>query len=106
MDRLKDAELMPLGGRILVRPDTDEEETEGGIVIPEVARAKPNTGEVLRLGHPRRDQHGQDIPFRVKIGDYVVYSAHAGFEIKVNGQAYLMMSEEELLAIVEPKGTA
>ena len=94
--------LKPLEDRIVVRPGEAEETTVSGIVIPDTAKEKPETGEVLAVGPGRRsDQTGAIIPLDVKVGDTVVYSKYGGTEIVVEGEDLLVLRESDVLAIVE-----
>ncbi|TML86930.1 MAG: co-chaperone GroES [Actinobacteria bacterium] len=96
--------LKPLEDRIVVRPGEAEETTVSGIVIPDTAKEKPQTGEVLAVGPGRRsDQTGAIIPLDVKVGDTVVYSKYGGTEIVVDGEDLLILSGRDVLAIQETK---
>jgi chaperonin GroES len=96
--------LKPLEDRIVVRPSEAEETTVSGIVIPDTAKEKPKTGEVLAVGPGRRsEQTGAVIPLDVKVGDTVVYSKYGGTEILVEGEDLLILSGRDVLAIQETK---
>src|SRR2546425_11023809 len=96
--------LKPLEDRIVVRPNEAEETTVSGIVIPDTAKEKPQTGEVLAVGPGRRsEQTGTIIPLDVKVGDTVVYSKYGGTEIVVEGEDLLILSGRDVLAIQETK---
>ena len=92
--------LKPLEDRIVVRPGEAEETTVSGIVIPDTAKEKPQTGEVLAVGPGRRsDQTGAIIPLDVKVGDTVVYSKYGGTEIAIGGEDLLILTSRDVLAI-------
>ncbi len=93
--------LQPLGDRVVVKP-TDEAEarTPSGLVIPDTAQEKPQIGEVIATGPGARDEDGDRIPMDVSVGDKVLYSKFAGTEIKLDSDEYLVLSERDLLAIV------
>ena len=93
--------LKPLEDRIVVRPGEAEETTVSGIVIPDTAKEKPQTGEVLAVGPGRRsDQTGAIIPLDVKVGDTVVYSKYGGTEITIDGEDLLILTSRDVLATV------
>ena len=93
--------VRPLGDRVLVKPLEAGEVKKGGIIIPDTAKEKPQEGEVVALGTGKRDDDGKKIEFTVKTGDKVLISKYGGTEIKVDGESYLIMREDEVLAIVE-----
>lgn len=93
--------VKPLADRILVRPVEREERTKGGIVLPDTAKEKPQMGKVLAVGSGRLLENGQRVALDVKPGDSVLYSKYAGTEIKVDGEEMLLISERDILAIVE-----
>ena len=93
--------LTPLGDRVIVSPnDEDEQRTASGLVIPDTAKEKPQTGSVLAVGPGDRNDDGDRVPMEVSIGDVVVYSKFAGTELKYEGEDYLILSSRDLLAIV------
>ena len=91
--------LQPLGDRILIEPVAVEEK-KGGIWIPEVAKEKPQEGIVRSLGQGKRDDHGERIPFDVKVGDRVLVSKYGGTEIKLDGKEYKLTCADDILAIL------
>ena len=95
--------LKPLGNRVVVEPEEQEEITAGGIVLPETAKEKPQKGTILSVGPGERDEDGKRIPMDVATGDKVLFAKYAGTEIKVEGQKLLILKESDLLAIVESK---
>ncbi len=94
--------LKPLGDRVLVRAEENEDTLPSGLVIPDTAKEKPQEGYVLAAG-PGAYVEGKRIPLDVKEGDRVVYSKYGGTEIKVDGEELLILSERDILAIVEGK---
>ena len=93
--------LQPLDDRIVVRPNESEETTAAGLVIPDTAKEKPQTGEVLAAGPGRRSEtSGELIPLDVKVGDVVVYSKYGGTEYTVDGEELLILTSRDVLAKV------
>jgi chaperonin GroES len=92
--------ILPLNDKILVERVEAEEKTAGGIMLPDTAREKPKQGKVLSMGEGRVLESGKRHAFQVKKGDKVLFSSYAGSEVTVDGKDYLIMTEEELLAIV------
>ncbi|MCS7278011.1 MAG: co-chaperone GroES [Aquificaceae bacterium] len=96
------AKLRPLYDKIVVkRFEEQEQRTASGIIIPDTAKEKPQMGEVIAVGEGKLLQNGQQVPPKVKPGDKVVFNKYAGTEVEVDGEKYLIMSEDEVLAIVE-----
>ena len=93
--------LKPLGGRVIVNPNEDDDQrTASGLVIPDTAKEKPQTGTILAVGPGDLSDDGKRIPLDVSEGDVVVYSKFAGTELKYEGDEYLILSSRDLLAIV------
>jgi chaperonin GroES len=93
--------LKPLGDRVIVQPnDEDEQRTASGLVIPDTAKEKPQTGTILAVGPGDLNDDGDRIPVDVAPGDTVVYSKYAGTELKYEGEEYLILASRDLLAIV------
>ncbi len=92
--------LRPLGDRVIVKPGEGEERTPSGLVIPDTAKEKPQEGEVLAVG-PGRWEEGKYVPLDVKVGDKIIYSKYGGTEVKIEGEEYLILSERDILAVVE-----
>jgi len=93
--------LKPLGERVIVRPQSREEVTKSGIVLPDTAKEKPQRGEVLAVGPGRFDDEGEKrIPMDVKVGDKVLFAKYAGTEFKVDDEELLILSEKDILAII------
>ncbi len=95
------AKLRPLGGNILVKRVEAETKTKSGIVLPDSAKEKPKRGKVLAIGDGRRLDNGDKAPFTVKKGDEVLFTSYAGTELKIDGEEVLIMSEDDVLAVVE-----
>ncbi|MCC6422954.1 MAG: co-chaperone GroES [Phycisphaerales bacterium] len=95
------AKLRPLGDKILVKRLEAESKTKSGIVLPDSAKEKPKRGTILAIGDGKRLDNGERAPFSVKKGDQVIFTSYAGTEIKVDGEELMIMSEEDVLAIVD-----
>ena len=91
----------PMGDRLIVEPDSAEQTTKSGIVLPETAQEKPQSGTVIAVGNGRITDDGKNIPLDVKTGDKVIYTKYGGTEIKVDGNEYLIVKEGDILAIEE-----
>lgn len=96
----KDIGVRPLHDRILVKRTTEDEKTAGGLYIPDTAKEKPQRGEVVAAGKGRVLEDGKVLPLEIKVGDKILFSKYAGSELKLNGEEYLMMREEDVLGIV------
>ena len=93
--------LRPLQDRILVQRVKEEEKTKGGIIIPDTAKEKPAEGKVFSVGKGKLDDNGKRIAPEVKKGDRILFGKYSGTEVKVEGQEYLIMREEDVLGIIE-----
>ncbi|OWZ84751.1 co-chaperone GroES [Natranaerobius trueperi] len=93
--------LKPLGDRVVIKVLEQEEKTQSGIVLPEKAKEKPQEGEVVAVGSGKVLDDGSKIDLEVKKGDKVVYSKFAGNEVEVNGEEYLIMRQDDILAVFE-----
>lgn len=93
--------LRPLQDRIIVKRVEEETKTAGGLFIPETAKEKPQRGEIVAVGNGKKTEDGKVLPLDVKVGDTVLFGKYAGTEIKVDGDEFLMMREDDLLAVVE-----
>ncbi len=94
------ANLQPLGDRVLVQPIAEEEVKKGGIIIPDTAKEKPQEGKIIALGTGKVDDNGKKIEFTVKVGNKVLYSKYGGTEVKIEGENYLIMREDDILGII------
>lgn len=95
------AKLRPLGDKILVKRVEAETKTKSGIVLPDSTQEKPKRGKVIALGDGKRLDNGEKAPFTVKKGDEVLFTSYAGTEIKIDGEEVLIMTEDDVLAVVE-----
>lgn len=93
--------IVPLGDKIVVKREEAEETTAGGIVLPDVARKKPQQGRVLSVGDGKLLPDGRRAAHLVKEGDKVLFRSYAGTEVRVDGRRLLIMAEDEVLAIVQ-----
>jgi chaperonin GroES len=93
--------IRPIGDKILVKRLSAEEKTAGGIVIPDTAKEKPKEGKVIALGDGKALEKGGRAPFQVKEGDRIVFTSYAGTEVKIDGEEYVVMSEDDILAVLE-----
>lgn len=93
--------LKPLGDHIVVKPMEEGEVKKGGIIIPDTAKEKPSRGEVVEAGHGKIMEDGKRKPMELKKGDKVIYQKYGGNEIKIDDVEYIIMTEEDVLAIVE-----
>ena len=94
-------QVRPLHDRVLVKRSSEEEKSKGGIIIPDSAKEKPIQGEVVAVGQGRWTDEGKVRPLDVKKGDKILFGKYAGTEIKINGDEFLMMREEDILGIVQ-----
>ncbi|MFH0939755.1 MAG: co-chaperone GroES [Planctomycetota bacterium] len=93
--------VTPLGDKILVQRLEAEEKTSGGIVLPDAAKEKPKEGKVIAVGSGKLLENGERGKFQVKKGDRILFTSYAGTEVKIDGSEYLLMPEEDVLAIVK-----
>lgn len=91
--------VRPLHDRILVKRMAEDEKTAGGLYIPDTAKEKPQKGEIVATGKGRVNEEGKVLPLEVKAGDKVLFSKYAGTELKLDGEEYLMMREEDILGV-------
>ncbi|HXF44589.1 MAG TPA: co-chaperone GroES [Burkholderiaceae bacterium] len=92
--------IRPLHDRVIVKRLDQERKTASGIVIPDNAAEKPDQGEVIAVGPGKRDDNGKLIPIDVKVGDKVLFGKYAGQTVKVEGEEYLVMREEDLMGVI------
>jgi len=93
--------LVPLNDKIVVERLEAEDKTAGGIILPDTAKEKPKQGKVLALGDGKSLENGKRADFQVKIGDKVLFTSYAGSEVTVEGKEYLIMTEDDILAVVD-----
>lgn len=94
------ANVRPLHDRLLVRRIEEKEAIKGGIIIPDTAKEKPQEGEVIAVGNGKILDNGNKIALDVKVGDKILFGKYSGTDIKIDGQEYLILREDEVLAIV------
>ena len=93
--------VVPLNDKIVVKRLEAESKTAGGIVLPDNAKEKPRQGKVLSLGDGKLLENGKRAKFQIKEGDKVLFSSYGGQEVTVDGEEYLIMTEEDILAVVD-----
>lgn len=93
--------VKPLGDRVLVKPEDEEEQVKGGIIIPDTAKEKPQRGKVVAVGDGKTDDSGKKISLSVKPGNVVLYGKYSGTEVRLNDEDHLIMPEGDILAILE-----
>ncbi len=93
--------IRPLYDRIVVKRIEEQETVKGGIIIPDSAKEKPQEAEVIAAGNGKRTDDGKLIPLEVKQGDRILFGKYSGNEIKIDGQEYLILREDEILGILE-----
>ncbi len=93
--------LQPLGDRLVVRPAAREETTRSGIVLPDTTKEKPQRGEIVAAGKGRLNDEGARVEMDVKVGDTVLFAKYAGTEFKNEDEELLILSEKDILAIIE-----
>ena len=93
--------LQPLEDRIVVRPGQAEETTVSGLVIPDTAKEKPQQGEVVAVGKGKRGEDGKVFPIDLQVGDKVLFGKYAGSEVKLEGNDFLIMREDDILGVLE-----
>jgi chaperonin GroES len=97
----REAKVRPLGDKVLIRRLEAMEKSMGGIVIPDTAKEKPREGRVVAVGTGRRLDDGSRVEFQVKKGDRVLFSSYAGTEVKLEGEEFVIMGEDDVLAVLE-----
>ncbi|MCD6533724.1 MAG: co-chaperone GroES [Deltaproteobacteria bacterium] len=92
--------IRPLQDRIIVKRLEEEEKTAGGIIIPDAAKEKPMQGEVMAVGNGKVTEDGKVLPLDVKVGDKILFGKYAGTEVKLDGEDYLIMREDDVLGVL------
>jgi chaperonin GroES len=92
--------LKPLGDRVLLKLVAAEDKTDGGILLPDSAKEKPQTGEIVAVGPGKRKDDGSYATVDVTVGDKVLYSKYAGTEVKLGTEDYILIAEKDILAIL------
>ena len=95
------SKIRPLHERVLVRRLKEEEVSKGGIIIPDSAKEKPAEGEIIAAGNGKITEDGKVLPLDVKVGDKVLFGKYSGSEVTIDGEEYLIMNENEILAVIE-----
>lgn len=93
--------IRPLNDRVLVKRLEEEEMTKGGIIIPDSAKEKPAEGEIVAVGNGKMDDKGKRIAIELKVGDKVLFSKYGGTDVKIDGDDYMIMREDDILGVVE-----
>lgn len=93
--------LRPLQDRILVKRVEEEKTTKGGIIIPDSAKEKPAEGKIMAVGNGKVGDDGKRIPLEIKQGDLVLFGKYSGTEVKIDGEEYLIMREDDILGVIE-----
>jgi len=93
--------IRPLYDRIVIKRIEEKEVVQGGIIIPDSAKEKPQEGEVVAVGQGKRLENGNVVALDVKVGDRILFGKYSGSEIKLDGQEYIIMREDEVLGILE-----
>ena len=93
-------DIRPLYDRIVVKRLVEEETVQGGIIIPDSAKEKPQKGEVVAVGKGKRLEDGKIIPLDVQVGDKILFGKYSGSDIKIGGDEYLIMREDEVLGVL------
>jgi len=93
--------IRPLHDRVIVKRLEEETKSKGGIIIPDTAKEKPAQGEVIAVGDGKVLENGTKLGMNVKVGDKVLFSKYGGTEVKVEGEEYLIMREEDILGVIE-----
>ncbi len=97
---LGNSTLKPLGDRVFIKVNASQEQTAGGIILPDAAKEKPQVGEITAVGPGRIDDNGNRQAMDVSVGDKVLYSKYAGTEIKLADDDYILLAEKDILATV------
>lgn len=100
-DQMTKTKLKPLGDRVLAKRLEAEEKMKGGIILPDSAKKKQETAEIVALGTGKKDKNGALIPFSVQVGDKILMDKYAGQEVTVDGQEYIIVRAEDIVAVVE-----
>jgi len=98
--------IKPLHDRVILKRIEEGEQVRGGIIIPDSAKEKPQEGEVIAVGEGKRNDDGKRIALDVQAGDRVLFGKYSGSEIKVDGEEYLIMREDEILGVIARAGAA
>ena len=95
--------IRPLQDRVIVQRMDEEETTKGGIIIPDTAKEKPQEGKVIAVGKGKVGDNGKVTPLDVKTGDKILFGKYSGTEVKIEGEDYIIMREDDILGVLEKK---
>ncbi|MBX3024928.1 co-chaperone GroES [bacterium] len=95
--------IRPLQDRVIVQRVQEEEKTKGGIIIPDTAKEKPQEGKVVAVGKGKVNDDGKVTPLDVKAGDRILFGKYSGTEVKIDGEDFLIMREDDILGVLEGK---
>lgn len=95
--------IRPLADRVVVKPLEEEEKKQGGIIIPDTAKEKPQQGEIVAVGPGKMSENGKRFELTVKVGDKVLYGKYSGTEVTIDDEDYLIMHESDILAVIKNK---
>ena len=94
--------IRPLNDRIIARRVEEQEQMRGGLYIPDTAKEKPQEGEVIAVGNGKILNNGERVPMDIKVGDKVLFGKYSGTEVKLDGEEYLILREDDVLGVIEP----
>ena len=97
-------DIRPLHDRVVVKRIEEGATMQGGLYIPDSAKEKPQQGEVVAVGNGKKDDNGKPIPLDVQAGDRILFGKYSGSDIKLNGNEYLIMREDEILGVITTNG--
>jgi chaperonin GroES len=92
--------IKPLADRVVIKPSSPDEKVQGGIIIPDTAKEKPQKGEIVAIGPGKIADSGETIPMTVKVKDKVLYGKYSGTEVTIDNEEYLIVRESDILAII------
>ncbi len=92
--------IKPLEDRVVIKPAPPDEKVQGGIIIPDTAKEKPQKGEIVAIGPGKVSDAGEKIPMTVKVGDTILYGKYSGTEVTIDGEEYLIVRESDILAVI------
>jgi chaperonin GroES len=101
LQEVETMKIRPLHDRILIKRLEEEQRSQGGIIVPDTAKEKPQQGRVLAVGKGKIMDNGDVIPLDLKTGDKVLFGKYAGTEVKIDGEEHLLMREDDILAVVQ-----
>ncbi len=92
--------IKPLEDRVVIKPAPPDEKVQGGIIIPDTAKEKPQKGEIVAIGPGKVSDAGEKIPMTVKVGDTILYGKYSGTEVTIDNEEYLIVRESDILAVI------